>query len=210
VWLVRAADHAPVNGPREQAMLDAGERARYGAFVRDSDRDMYGAAHVALRRLLGGYLGRAPGAVVIGREDCPVCGGPHGRPAVVGSDGLHFSLSHSAGLVLLAFAARPVGVDIEEIPRPEIVDELGDVIMHPAERAELAGLTPQERAVAFGRCWARKEAYLKGTGAGLGDNPHRSRVGAGPEPYPVPGWRIEDLDVGGYAAGFSAALAVVS
>ncbi len=204
VWLVHAMEHVAAGGLE---VLDAGERARYEGFVRDGDRDVYGAAHVVLRRLLGAYLGEAPGDVVIGREECPVCGGPHGRPAVVGAEGLHFSLSHSGGLVLLAFAGRPVGVDVEEEPGPEIVEELGDVILHPDERAELDALARGERGRAFGRCWARKEAYLKGTGAGLGDNPHRSRVGAGPVPYPVPGWSIGDLAV---PVGYRAAVAVAT
>lgn len=205
VWLLRAADHTPVDG---LGVLDAAERARYGAFLRDGDRATYGAAHVALRRLLGAHLGKPPEAVVLGREDCPVCGGPHGRPAVAGGAGPHFSLSHSGGTVLLAFAGTPVGVDVELTPAPGTAEELGDVILHPDERAELDGLPAAARAVAFGRCWARKEAYLKGTGAGLGDNPHRSLVGAGPDPAPVPGWSITDLDVSGFAAGYSAAVAL--
>lgn len=206
VWLVRVAEYVPASGfAGELAMLDATERARYEAFLQPADRDMYAAAHIALRRLLGAYLGEDPGAVVIGREDCPVCAGPHGRPAVAGGGGPHFSLSHSAGLVLLAFAAAPVGVDVEAVPGPEVVQELREIILHPAERAELDALPPAERAAAFGRCWARKEAYLKGTGAGLADEPNRTRVGAGPVPHPVAGWTVTDLTV---PVSHSAALAV--
>lgn len=208
VWLARVADHVPAPGfEAGRAMLDAAELARYEAFLRPADRDMYAVAHIALRRLLGAYRGEDPGSVVLVREDCPVCGGPHGRPAVAGGGGPHFSLSHSAGLVLLAFAATPVGVDVEEIPAPGVVAELREAILHPGERAELDALPPAERAAAFGRCWARKEAYLKGTGAGLADNPDRTRVGVGPVPYPVPGWTVTDLAV---PAGHSAALATAT
>jgi 4'-phosphopantetheinyl transferase len=206
VWLVHVAEYVPEAGfGAELEMLDDAERDRRAAFRRSADRDMYAAAHIALRRLLGAYLGQDPGAVVLGREDCPVCGGPHGRPAVAGGGGPHFSLSHSAGLALLAFAGTPVGVDVERIPAPEIVGELREAILHPGERAELDALPPDGRAAAFGRCWARKEAYLKGTGAGLADNPNRARVGAGPVPYPLPGWTVSDLTV---PAGHAAALAV--
>ncbi|MER8041244.1 4'-phosphopantetheinyl transferase superfamily protein [Streptomyces sp. NPDC094032] len=63
------------------------------------------AAHTALRVLAGGYLGLGPAGLVFARLDCPGCGGPHGRPVLAGEAGrLHFSLSHSGELALLAFA----------------------------------------------------------------------------------------------------------
>lgn len=71
-------------------------------------RDAYVAAHVGLRMLLGLYLGMSPDRVRIIRRPCPNpdCGEPHGRPGVRG-DGIHFSLSHTRGLVLLAFMRQP-------------------------------------------------------------------------------------------------------
>ena len=207
-WLLSVSSFiAALDAAAPGKILDAEELERAGRFLRAEDRERYTAAHIGLRQLLGGYLGMEPSGVPFTRENCPGCGGPHGRPAVAGGGGPHFSLSHSAGLVLLAFAATPVGVDVEEIPAPGVVAELREAILHPGERAELDALPPADRAAAFGRCWARKEAYLKGTGAGLADNPDRTRVGVGPVPYPVPGWTVTDLAV---PAGYSAALATAT
>ncbi|MFD7325304.1 4'-phosphopantetheinyl transferase family protein [Streptomyces sp. NPDC059875] len=187
------------------AVLDDGERARLGGFVQAVDRDRYRVAHVALRQLLGAYLEQDPADVRLVREPCPGCGGPHGRPAVAASGPvpLHFSLSHSGDAVLFGFADSEVGVDIEEWPTPEAAAEVGDVL-HRDERAELAALPPSARPAATGRCWARKEAYLKGLGIGLGEDPSVTYVGTGTTPAAVPGWSVIDVPV---LPGYTAACA---
>lgn len=198
VWFVRVPEHAAY-AEAERAVLDAEERRRADAFVRPPDRDRYQVAHVALRRLLGGYLATDPRSVELTREPCPGCGGPHGRPAVPGTP-LHFSLSHAGDLVLLAFAPVPVGADVEEAPGERTVTEVASAL-HPGERAELAALPAAGRPFAFARCWTRKEAYLKGTGTGLSEDPATTYVGAGPSPARLAGWVLTDLPaLPGYAA----------
>ncbi|MFD5185888.1 4'-phosphopantetheinyl transferase family protein [Streptomyces sp. NPDC058372] len=200
--MVRVPEHR-ASSADGLGLLDADERKRYADFRRSADRDRYAVGHVALRRLLGAYLSAAPDEVTLEREPCPLCGGPHGRPAVPGP-GLHFSLSHSGELVLLAFAATPVGIDVEQALGAAAVD---DVLasLHPREQLELVGHTPATRAEAVLRCWTRKEAYLKGTGEGLPGGPKRTYVGTGPQPAGVPGWRLSDVTVD---PGHAAAIAV--
>ncbi|MCJ1677258.1 4'-phosphopantetheinyl transferase superfamily protein [Streptomyces sp. APSN-46.1] len=172
-------------------LLDAAERDRAGRLLRDGDRQRYLASHVGLRVLLGGYLGLAPEKVSLMREDCLCCGAPHGRPAVA-DGGLHFSLSHSGDLAYFAFAAVPVGIDVEGIPDAAAV---ADVLtaLHPAEAAEVTALPEADRRVALARVWSRKEAYLKGTGAGLSLGLADPYIGAAPAPAEVPGWTLTDL-----------------
>ncbi|MER7621187.1 hypothetical protein [Streptomyces sp. NPDC126503] len=74
LWLVRVAPD-----PGAYDLLDAGERARWNAFVREDDRARYLAAHGALRRLLGRFLDVRPEEVVLVREPCPLCGAPPRR-----------------------------------------------------------------------------------------------------------------------------------
>ncbi|MEU0086991.1 4'-phosphopantetheinyl transferase superfamily protein [Streptomyces sp. NPDC006274] len=201
LWSVRVSAYAARAGSLH-TLLDAGERDRCRGFARTADRDRYRVAHVALRQLLGGYLDCDPAAVRLGREPCPGCGEPHGRPAVAGAVPvpLHFSLSHAGDAVLLGFADTPVGVDVEEWPSEDVAAEVGQVL-HATERAELAALPRAARPAAFGRCWARKEAYLKGVGIGLGENPSVTYVGTGDAPAAVPGWSVTDVQtLPGYAA----------
>ncbi|MFD3777515.1 4'-phosphopantetheinyl transferase family protein [Streptomyces sp. NPDC058612] len=203
LWLVDTTDyrvHAARHAPRT---LDAQELARAAEFVRAADRDSYVCAHVALRRLLGAYLGLAPREVTVERAPCAHCDEPHGRPVLPGG-ALHFSLSHCAGISLLAFAAAPVGVDVEELVASRTIPELSDVL-HPREAAELAVLPAGERSPAFTRVWTRKEAYLKGLGVGLSENPAADYVGSGPVPAPLPGWTLTDVLV---PEGHCAALAL--
>ncbi|QEU83065.1 4'-phosphopantetheinyl transferase family protein [Streptomyces subrutilus] len=184
-------------------VLDAGERDRAERLVRAADRQRYLASHLGLRILLGGCLGLAPEEVSLVREDCPCCGGPHGRPAVAGG-AVHFSLSHSGNLAYFAFAGTPVGVDVEETPG---ASAMADVLssLHPDETAELTALPGPERRAALGRLWSRKEAYLKGTGTGLAKGLADPYIGAAPAPGPLPGWTLTDLPA---PAGYAAALAV--
>lgn len=117
---------------------------------------------------------------------------------------MHFSISHSAGLVLLAIADVPVGVDVQQVPSLDVVVEAQSEL-HPVEAAELAGLPSEDRPTAFARAWARKESYLKGIGTGLSRSPTLDYMGTGTVPALGPeGWTIGDVEVlPGYAAAVS-------
>ncbi|MFE9251087.1 4'-phosphopantetheinyl transferase family protein [Streptomyces sp. NPDC007088] len=198
VWLlaVPGAEEWARTGPRH---LDAAEHERMRAFRREADRVRYGFAHSALRAVLALCTGREPAALRFVRQDCPSCGGPHGRPALEGA-GPAFSLSHGGDLVAIAVAARAVGVDVEPRPRPRTVAEVASAL-HPGERARIeAAGGDEERAAAFARLWTRKEAYLKGVGTGVGVDLAADDLRTAPA-----GWRVVDLPV---VEGHAAAVAV--
>ncbi|MDT3398690.1 4'-phosphopantetheinyl transferase superfamily protein [Streptomyces sp. B1866] len=214
-WLLSVSGFtADLDADAPGKVLDAEERERAAAFVRAEDRERYVAAHLGLRQLLGAYLGVEPAAVAFTREPCPGCGGPHGRPAVPGHP-LHFNMSHAGDLVLFAFAGGPVGADVEKVQPLSVVDQVTGSL-HPRERAELAALPAAARPAAFARCWTRKEAYLKGIGTGLSQDPAADYVGTGVQPVPVGPWTLVDLPVGhavpgaadGPAPDYAAALAL--
>jgi hypothetical protein len=108
-------------------------------------------------------LGDLAGALLRGRE---MARDASGRPVVRGG-GVHVSLSHSAGVSVLAVAPCSVGVDIERI-------ETGvDAAMFDAEvvgRHDLQLLQAcecGEDGAAFYRLWTLKEAHLKERGLTL-------------------------------------------
>ncbi|MET8615950.1 4'-phosphopantetheinyl transferase family protein, partial [Streptomyces misionensis] len=192
-----------------QELLDGEERARAGAFRRARDRDAYVIAHATLRALLGPLLGVRADELPLMREPCAGCGAPHGRPALrapgLRAPGLHFSLSHSGDLVLVALAGTPVGVDVEGLASAEAVRS-AQCALHATEVAELARLPAYERPAAFTRTWVRKEAYLKGLGTGLVRDPALDHVGTGDRPVsPSPRWTLRDVLV---PAGYAAAVAL--
>ncbi len=186
--------------------LNAAERARADAFVDARDRDAYVAAHAALRHRMGVHLGVPAHRLEFVRETCIHCGGPHGRPRVVGT-GIEFSLSHTRGLALVTLSEHRVGADVERATVLAESDLLGvaTAVLHPAEAAALAALPAADRPTAFTRCWVRKEAYLKGTGAGIASDLSASRVGIGTAAEQPAGWTLTDLVA---PDGFAAAVAV--
>jgi len=201
VWVLAVSGVRPERA--DVAVLDERERERAAKFVRDVDRHSYLSAHIALRYVLSRQLGLPPERVAFLREACPNCGAPHGRPALAGTDQpVQFSLSHGGDLVLVGVAAAPVGVDVEQVPEPQVAADLS-ARLHPAEQREIAAAPRLE--VAFAQVWTRKEAYLKGIGTGLSRGLSADYLGAtGLAPLPD-GWSVLDVPV---AAGYSGAAAV--
>jgi 4'-phosphopantetheinyl transferase len=160
--------------PAGLAVLDAGERGRAGALLFPADRHRYRVAHMMLRQVLAGYTGTAPGRLKLGRERCPRCGSPSGKPVVVPGSAPagpgtvpSFSLAHSGDMVVIAVAGHPVGVDVEQDADRCVCSLAGD--LHPDDTAWVTGLPHEgERHRATITCWVRAEAVLKCTGQGIG------------------------------------------
>ena len=136
------------------------ERARAARFRFDLHRNRFVAGRLALRRLIGGYLGMDPGAVAFKYSAA-------GKPSVSNSN-LAFNLAHSEARGLIGFAlSNCIGVDVEEI-RP--IEDMRMVAQHSFSENEFARwdrVEGPDRVLAFYRCWTRKEAFLKATGEGI-------------------------------------------
>ncbi|MFD4243582.1 4'-phosphopantetheinyl transferase family protein [Streptomyces sp. NPDC058525] len=202
VWTASVAENAAAATAR-RGELDRAESLRAGRFRRFADLDRFLVAHICLRDVLGTVLETPPGRLVIDREPCTACGGPHGRPYLPGRP-VHFSLAHAGDLVLVAVAPVPVGVDVEEIPSDALVRDTA-AALHEDERAELLALSRTSRPAAFARCWTRKEAVLKSTGQGLAHGARLPYVGTAAEPPRPPEHQVYDLPT---PAGTAGALAL--
>lgn len=102
----------------------------------------YGLLLLALRRLEGWTV--FPEMVLGGR----------GKPQFPDHPDVQFSVSHTAGAALAAVSDQPVGADIERV-RP----------VRPEVMKRVAGTEDPD---AFFRCWVRREARSKCSGAGVG------------------------------------------
>jgi 4'-phosphopantetheinyl transferase len=142
-------------------LLCADEQARAARFQFERDRARYLARHAALRFILGRTLGVEPASLVFAEET-------NGRPVLAHpAAGLHFNLSRSGDLALLAVAASAVGVDLEQM---RAIPDFLQVARHhfaAAEIAHLIGLAPEKQLSAFYTIWTRKEAFVKAIGDGL-------------------------------------------
>jgi 4'-phosphopantetheinyl transferase len=160
-------------------------------------------ARSELSRLLGERLGVAPDALEFVREPCPLCGALHGRPAVKGAD-VHFSVARRPGVALIGIAAEPVGVDVEVVAADGTVEDV-EVLLHRAERDELAESAPSDQPLLFARIWTRKEAYLKGIGSGVADDLARDYLGLAGRADGPRGWAVIEVPA---PDGFAAAAAI--
>lgn len=89
--------------------------------------------------------------------------GEHGKPFLLQHDNIHFNISHSENIVVVAVCDRPVGIDVEHIvPWRE---PLARRICTPDEWKELQNA--RDREAALTKCWTQKEAAVKMEGTGL-------------------------------------------
>lgn len=154
--------------------LSADERARADQFAQAGDRARFVATRSLLRFILGDYLGIERRAVAFAYA---ADGKPMLSPTM--SQHIKFNVSHAGDQSLVAVALEtPVGVDVEPVrPLDDLVD-LADLVFSPSERVAWDALPESERLMAFFEVWTRKEAVLKGLGAGLSRPPREIEVGS--------------------------------
>ena len=147
-----------------ESLLARVEWARAERFHLPRDRNRYIAARGQMRILLAGYLNQVPAAVALEV-------GRNGKPelqAVTGAERVHFNLSHSEGVGVMALGiGDELGIDVERIrPMPD-ASAIAEHVFAAGETLALGGLADDARAEAFFRYWTRKEAVVKSLGRGL-------------------------------------------
>jgi len=199
--------------PGQLPLLSDDEKARAARFVRDRDRARYVAGRARLRKVLAGYAGIPPEALLFSY-------GAQDKPSLPG--GPVFNLSHSDGWAALVVAPHPsdrelqLGVDIEA-ERP-VEDGVAARFFSAREYASLSTLPAKNRMAGFFRCWTRKEAVIKAAGTGLstpldsfdvtlspGDDARIERTSGDLEPAAT--WSLVHLDL---APRFVGAVAAVT
>ncbi len=81
---------------------------------------------------------------------------------------LHFSLSHTHGLVAsLIVLENEAGIDIEKINRIDNIESLYENVLTQSEITYLRQFSAEKQKQLFYTFWTLKEAYLKAIGKGL-------------------------------------------
>ena len=144
--------------------LSDDEKVRAARFVRERDRERWIVSRGELRRVLGDACGSDARSVsfVAGHNGKPMLGDQRGDSP------LHFNLSHSGALAVVALTrVGPLGVDVEATRRIADRDAVVARFFSEAEQAAYRALPEEARGVAFYNGWTRKEAVIKATGEGL-------------------------------------------
>jgi 4'-phosphopantetheinyl transferase len=145
------ADLATVLTPDER---DRADRYRAGQV-----REQFVLSRGVLRKLLGRYLETPPNAV-------PITYAPAGKPVLAGGS-LHFNVTHTSGLALVAVARCRVGVDVERVRDVPDMAGLVERFFSAVERQTFRQMPSEKRTPAFYRGWVCKEAVIKAAGASM-------------------------------------------
>lgn len=145
------------------SVLSDEERQRASRLSNTAARHEFVTARALLRHLLSKHTGEPASTLQFAT-------GPCGKPALRGSQRVHFSLSHSHGVALVAIASAEVGIDIERIDGTVDYDSVAETMFSAAEFGMLRSASTSQRGEVFFSIWTRKEAYLKATGFGFSSN----------------------------------------
>ena len=160
LWRARLDDPNPEYGE----LLSPEEWVRAGRFHFEHDRRRYIVSHGLLRTILGRYTGIAPHELGFGA-------GPFGKPLLAPNfSDIHFNLSHSGELMLLAVSkTREVGVDLELMRENIPFESLAAHYFPPSDAWQIRTAPPEERAGHFYERWTITEARLKAAGTGFAE-----------------------------------------
>lgn len=162
VWFASLAALAAQGDPRWDHISED-ERVRSQRFHFARDGRAYVAGRGWARQVIGGLLG-------VGPAEVRFTYGRHGKPELAFPEeaGFRFNISHADDVICLAVASgREVGVDVEWISLPPEATDIAESHFSPGERRAFEACPERHRALAFARCWTRKEAVLKALGSGL-------------------------------------------
>jgi 4'-phosphopantetheinyl transferase len=143
------------------AGLTSDEQARSNRFVHREHQRRFIAGRSQLRQILGLLSGKPA-------DELRFHYGAYGKPDILGTHSLHFSMAHSDGVgVVATCAVAPVGVDLE-IMSPH--EEVAERVLSENELRVLRACSG-DRAELFLKYWTGKEAFLKLWGIGLSLEP---------------------------------------
>ena len=146
-----------------RSMLSDSEHQRMLQFRKPESQRRFLIARGALRLLLAALH---PG---LSSADLAFVFNDFGKPALRPNPlNIHFNVSHSGNMIVIAIARRECGIDIEKLDASHNVGELAAFYFHPHEHALLLH-APDEAAQLkhFYALWTLKEAFIKAEGKGM-------------------------------------------
>lgn len=145
-------------------VLSIDEKIRAERFRFERDRKNFIVRRGILRTILGFYLNVESSRLQFRH-------GGSGKPELAdtfGNGTLHFSLSHSNGVALFAFARdHEIGVDIEYMREISEMEQIAEQFFSIKENEVFRQLPKSQMREAFFKCWTQKEAFTKAIGVGL-------------------------------------------
>jgi phosphopantetheinyl transferase len=161
LWFAWVGDHVAEVDSFAERFLSPEEIGHRNAYRSRAAAERFVVTRSLVRTVLSAILDIPPRELRVSRTDL-------GKPIVSG--GVHFNVTHSGNLVLLAVCGqRDVGVDVERRREVARVPALVARWLTLAERRDYEDMVQRGVDVsdAFLRIWSVKEARLKALGVGI-------------------------------------------
>jgi 4'-phosphopantetheinyl transferase len=161
IWYAWVGDHVADIEQFSRDLLSSDEQAHLAGYRVREAAERYVVTRSLVRAVLSERLAISARSIQVSRTDT-------GKPVI--TQGIHFNVSHSGDLIVLAISdERPVGVDIERKRDVQRVDALLRRWLTPDEQAAYASIQGDGASAseAFLRLWSLKEARLKALGVGI-------------------------------------------
>jgi 4'-phosphopantetheinyl transferase len=159
-------------------LLDAGEKERSERFKFYKHRKRFIASHGFMRSVLSLYTHTPAELIEFDLKE-------QGKPELIANSNktdIHFNLSHSNNLALLAIRkSHEVGIDVEFMEKKHEWNKVIKRFFTEPEQNAIFSLPENEQRSAFFKVWTRKEAHMKVTGQGLHLPPTQFTVSVPPK-----------------------------
>jgi len=159
IALFTLLDPAPLPAWMILDCLSPAEHERLERTRHSGAKERFRRGRILLRNILGRTLKLDPANV-------PLTLGEFGKPMV---EGIHFNMSHTEGVLILALSQTVVGVDVEMPTAGRDIHGLVNRWFTEIERQQFSTLPVSLQPGAFLRGWTCKEALLKALGTGVRD-----------------------------------------
>jgi 4'-phosphopantetheinyl transferase len=155
IWVV-PLEYPPANEASLLTCLTAEEQERAARYKVARPRHQFVTGRGLIRQILGECMGVRP-------HEVPITYSGAGKP-VLDRGELHFNVTHTDAVALLALATRPVGIDTEQVRDLANPDGLVQRFFSPAECEAYRNLPPELKRTGFFHAWTCKEAVIKAAG----------------------------------------------
>ena len=142
------------------ALLNEEESIRAKRYHFPRHQRRFTLARAILRIILARYLKVPPSSLIFTTNK-------YGKPLLVNHPSLHFNISHSGELALLAVSNNhPMGIDLEFFSeRP--YEGIAKSLFSPKEIQAVEQAPSHVKPMIFFQIWSQKEAFIKACGLGL-------------------------------------------
>jgi len=141
------------------SLLDDFERQRANRLIRPADRRAFIAAHTLKRLILANVIRHPP-------QQLDFYYDLHGKPRLTGHSRVHFSLSHTHGMVAFAYDSHEAaGVDVEHSDASVYDRSVAALCLTPEETSLVEESADPNRAFMY--FWTAKEAAMKAEGLAI-------------------------------------------